>query len=238
VAVKIPAEWKNASNVVFNWDCGNEGLIFTEDGRAVTGMSGEERREWGLPSDWIKDGKGHIFYVETSCNGMFGNADPHDNIQPPHPDRYFLLKCADLVLPNEDARALRHDFTVIADCARNLPDTSWHKQRALEVANAIIDAFDEADPSCVKTCRKIAGKFLGSNINSAKVFRDSHQQVLITGIGHCHIDTAWLWPYAETRRKIGRSWASQLDLIERYPEYNFVCSQAVQYQWLKEDYPE
>ena len=25
--------------------------------------------------------------------------------------------------------------------------------------------------------------------------------------------------------------------MEKYPEYSFVCSQAVQYQWLLEDYP-
>jgi alpha-mannosidase len=238
VAVKVPSEWKNAPSVIFTWDCGNEGMIFTEDGGAVIGLSGEERREWLLPLDWIKDGKWHTFYIETSCNGMFGNADPHDNIQPPDSDRYFELNRADLVLPNEDARALRLDFTVIADCANNLPDNSWQKEKALEVASAIMDAFDESDPSSVKKCREIATRFLGSNVNSSKVFEDSSQPVLITGLGHCHIDTAWLWPYAETRRKIGRSWASQLDLVERYPEYNFVCSQAVQYQWLKEDYPE
>lgn len=55
-----------------------------------------------------------------------------------------------------------------------------------------------------------------------------------------HIDTAWLWPYAETRRKIARSWATQLLLIDQYHEsvgYKFGASQAVQYAWLKEDYP-
>jgi len=29
-------------------------------------------------------------------------------------------------------------------------------------------------------------------------------------VGHCHIDTAWLWPYAETRRKIARSWSTSV----------------------------
>ena len=30
----------------------------------------------------------------------------------------------------------------------------------------------------------------------------------VYAVGHCHIDTAWLWPYAETKRKIARSWAT------------------------------
>ena len=38
----------------------------------------------------------------------------------------------------------------------------------------------------------------------------------VTAIGHAHIDTAWLWPLAETRRKVVRSWASQLELMDRY----------------------
>jgi hypothetical protein len=35
-------------------------------------------------------------------------------------------------------------------------------------------------------------------------------------VGHCHIDCAWLWPYAETRRKVARSWATQLELFNRH----------------------
>ncbi len=46
------------------------------------------------------------------------------------------------------------------------------------------------------------------------------------GIGHCHIDTCWLWPWAETKRKVARSWSNQCDLMDRYPELNFACSQA------------
>lgn len=69
---------------------------------------------------------------------------------------------------------------------------------------------------------------------SAKNGTSQHQ---VTAVGNCHIDTAWLWPYDETKRKIARSWSSQLDLIERYPEYVFTGSQVQQYEWLEELYP-
>ena len=236
---------------MFNWDCGNEGLIFTEEGNVAVGLSGEERREWIIPPHW-NDGHWHTFFVEASCNamfgnGMFGNADPHkiqppladrfNKIQPPHADRFFQLVSADLVWPNTEARALKMDFASIAEAANEFPEDSWQKHKAIEVGNAIMDNFDVTDLSSITRCREIAKEFLGNNVDSADVFK-SAEESLVFGVGHCHIDTAWLWPYAETRRKIGRSWASQLDLIERYPEYNFVCSQAIQYQWLKEDYPE
>lgn len=50
----------------------------------------------------------------------------------------------------------------------------------------------------------------------------------------CHIDTAWLWPYRVTQQKVARSWATQVDLMDRYPEHRFACSSAQQYKWLEE----
>lgn len=44
-------------------------------------------------------------------------------------------------------------------------------------------------------------------------------------IGNCHIDSAWLWPYSETKRKVARSFSAQLKLMEDYPELIFVASQ-------------
>lgn len=52
------------------------------------------------------------------------------------------------------------------------------------------------------------------------------------------IDSAWLWPFDETKRKVARSWSTQLDLMDRYPNFKFLASQIQQYQWLVEDYPD
>lgn len=237
VNIKVPKEWKDADSVLFRWDLGNEGLIFNEDGEALVGLSGEERREWDVPTEW-RDGEWHQFYIETSCNGMFGNADPNNNIQPPDDNRWFELVSADLVWPNLNARALHMDFWVIGDAAREFPQNSWQKHKAREVANRIMDVFDPANPDeTILAGRKIAQEFLGTAIDSHKVY-DSKVPAVVEGFGNCHIDTAWLWPYAETRRKIGRSWSTQLDLIKKYPEYKFVTSQAQQFKWLYEDYPD
>lgn len=55
--------------------------------------------------------------------------------------------------------------------------------------------------------------------------------------GHAHIDLAWLWPIAETRRKIRRTFATVLHLMERYPELCFNQSSAQAYAWLEADDP-
>src|SRR5258706_574050 len=47
----------------------------------------------------------------------------------------------------------------------------------------------------------------------------------ITAVGHAHIDTAWLWPLREVRRKCARSWSSQVELMDHYPDFVFACSQ-------------
>ena len=55
--------------------------------------------------------------------------------------------------------------------------------------------------------------------------------------GHAHIDLAWLWPLAETRRKIRRTFSTVLDLMERYPDFTFNQSSAQAYAWIEQDDP-
>src|ERR1700729_1164680 len=43
-----------------------------------------------------------------------------------------------------------------------------------------------------------------------------------------------LWPYRVTQQKVARSWSTQVDLMERYPEHPFVASQAQQFKWLEQ----
>jgi alpha-mannosidase len=57
-------------------------------------------------------------------------------------------------------------------------------------------------------------------------------------VGHAHIDTAWLWTFREARRKCLRTFATALRLVEDYPHFHFLCSQAQQYAWVQEQSPE
>jgi alpha-mannosidase len=60
----------------------------------------------------------------------------------------------------------------------------------------------------------------------------------VTAVGHAHIDTAWEWPLREGKRKVARSWSTQLALMDEYPDYGFAASQPAQYAWMKESYPD
>jgi alpha-mannosidase len=68
--------------------------------------------------------------------------------------------------------------------------------------------------------------------------RPSRSTHVITAVGHAHIDTAWLWPLREARRKCARTFSTALALMDEYPDYRFACSQPAQYAWMKEHYPD
>ena len=237
VVLTLPEKLADEELVELHWDCGNEGCVWTEDGVPLQGLTGGgERVEWIIPKSF-RDGKEHVIYVEVACNRMFGNPPPGKaDLSPPNPNLYYTLSQAEIMAVNVPARMLQFDMWELGDAARELPENSSEQNQALAVAMKIIDTFQVNNQESILKCRKIAQQILGPDVDSHRVYEVGKDPV-VYGIGHCHIDTCWLWPWAETKRKICRSWASQCDLMERYPEANFACSQAQQYKWLKQLYP-
>lgn len=233
--IEIPKNWND--QIEIEWDSSTEALIYDSNGLPLHSFTGGgERNFFKLPSKYLTTRK-QQFFIEVACNGMFGNGGDGK----PDPNRYFPLNKAYLVLTNIEARRLYWDFWILSDAAREFPGGSWQKYQALHVCNEIMNRFDPDDVNSITDCRKIAEKLLGSKINSEDVFLDyssPNKRIDVYGIGNCHIDTAWMWPFAETKRKIVRSWTTQLRIAEQYPEYVFVASQMQQFKWLKLYHPE
>jgi alpha-mannosidase len=99
-----------------------------------------------------------------------------------------------------------------------------------------MNAFSATDTSSLGAARAITRKVLGERweASGARIYDVGPEKPLIWGIGHCHIDSAWLWPYSVTQQKVARSWATQVDLMERYEEHRFAASSAQQYKWLEQ----
>ena len=55
--------------------------------------------------------------------------------------------------------------------------------------------------------------------------------------GNSHLDIVFMWAYKEFIRKLGRTHATMLRLMERYPEFIFSQSQAVTYEEMRKNYP-
>ncbi|KAH9914289.1 glycoside hydrolase family 38 protein [Fomitopsis serialis] len=226
--------------VEFDPDC--EAMIFTTDGTPLQGITGgwggDRRVEFILPSEARKARK-LDFIVESSCNGMFGIPWNGDTIEHPDMNRYFRLATADLVVPNQDAWQLLWDFTTLREISETLPGNTSLQNKALVTANTIMNTFDKDDLGSIASSRKLAEAVFGEGWANKgdKIYEEGAEEATIWGIGHCHIDTAWLWPYRVTQQKVARSWSTQVDLMERYPEHRFTCSQAQQYKWLEQLYP-
>lgn len=75
-------------------------------------------------------------------------------------------------------------------------------------------------------------------LNNAIDKMDKHTSLIVSCVGHTHIDTAWLWRLKHTREKASRSFATVLRLMEQFPEYYFLHTQPQQYEYIKEDFPE
>ena len=154
---------------------------------------------------------------------------------------------------NRKAWDLRWDLRVLQDLQKKLKKESAEKLQILRGLNNILNQIDPLDPKTYDKGRELAAQIMyGLNykhkINDDKKSNDNDDDKkydnfnianhTVYAVGNCHIDTAWLWPYGETRRKVIRSWASQLKLMQLYDNYHFTASQAQQYAWLKQDCPE
>ncbi|QCI86192.1 alpha-mannosidase [Vagococcus zengguangii] len=60
----------------------------------------------------------------------------------------------------------------------------------------------------------------------------------VVGVGHTHIDLAWLWTVQQAIEKGERSYTTVMKLMDEYPDYTFFQSQPQMYQFIKNNYPE
>ncbi|KAI9027983.1 galactose mutarotase-like domain-containing protein [Hyaloraphidium curvatum] len=232
VSLTMPKELAGEEVVYFTWDANCEAMIWTKDGQVVTGLTGgrdgNRRADWNIKG-LVAPGNKLEFYVELACNGLFGVGGPGTDIAPSQPDRYFTLDTCELRVPDLLAWDLWYDFEIVTGMARNLPADSDRGNKALWVANRMVNLFMKDDRRTWEAARQAAKEIL-----QARNAEGTHS---LSAIGHCHIDTAWLWPYGETKRKAARSWAAQIRLMEEYPEHKFACSQMQQLEWMKQLYP-
>ena len=139
---------------------------------------------------------------------MFGDQDA-----PPE------LKRCDIALFDPEAQRRYFDFETLRALEAETRDEAWSGLLREELNRFC----NEGDPAILAALYE---------------HRSASHAHELAAIGHAHIDTAWLWPLAETYRKMQRSFSSQLRYMEDYPEYRFACSQAQQYAWIKERNPD
>uniref|UniRef100_A0A8D0TZH2 alpha-mannosidase n=1 Tax=Sus scrofa TaxID=9823 RepID=A0A8D0TZH2_PIG len=228
VELTIPEAWVG-QEVHLRWESDGEGLVW-RDGEPVQGLTKEGEKTSYVLTDRLgeEDPRSLTLYVEVACNGLLG-AGKGSMIASPDPEKMFRVSRAELAVFHQDVHKLLVDLELLLGIAKGLGEDNQRSFQALYTANQMVNVCDPAQPETFSVAQALASKFFGQ--------RGGESQHTIHAMGHCHIDTAWLWPFKETVRKCARSWVTVIQLMERNPEFIFACSQAQQLQWVKSHYP-
>ena len=125
---------------------------------------------------------------------------------------------------------LEQDVVALNGLMHTLPEQS---PRRFDILTALTAALDAADPDDLHASAPAARRELEPVLSAPA----NASALTVIATGHAHIDSAWLWPLRETKRKCARTFSNICWLLEHYEQLNFSCSSAQQYAWIRDEYP-
>jgi len=217
---------------------GSEALLYDVNGKALSGLTAFC---W-FKDDFIRDiyhpaanvavpGKAFTFFCAVTANKLAGmdvdydppfNADSNGSFQ-------ACFKTAETLWMRTEVYQLIMDMKILTSLASVLSEKDYRRR-------SIARAFDEAeniyadDPANAAAARAVLKPLL-----ERKAYADA---LTVTAIGHSHLDTAYMWPIREGIQKCGRTFSTQMELIENSDDYIFGASQPQHYAFTKKYFPE
>ena len=238
----VPARW--AGGWVVAWlEIESEGLIYDPAGFALQGITDgsvfdpQASRSVLDLFPQAKGGESVELWLEGAVNSAtpLGWAGTDVTVRTTDPARFgrqnASVKTLRLACVNRDHWDLRGDLDVVRSLISEgaLPKTSVRRARLIRAASEAVALLAREPKNYIAARACLA----------AELAKPAHaSDIPVHAVGHAHIDTAWLWPMAESKRKVARTFASQLALIEKYPGYIFGASTPLHYAWLKESHPD
>ncbi len=223
-----------------------------EDGECLVWANGKEagafgwaKRELTLTRNAIPGAKYSILAEAYAGHGPFGTHDvpvmgggPVRYGHPPFPEpgrNQCVVGPTSFGIWREQTYQLALDFTTLFELRNRLDPASLRVSeidQGLKDVTLLID-LEQPEPEMLESINsgreRLRPLLACVNGSTAPTFY---------AFGHAHIDVAWLWPWAETERKIARTVVNQLALMEEYPDYRFLQSQPQLYVMVKNHYPE
>lgn len=154
------------------------------------------------------------------------------------PPRFRTFKVAQLLLIDMAVDRFCFVIDTVRRCALLLDENDLRRIRLTQLLNETFQRVDflnykeEAYYSSIRTALDYIQEKLDAYAQVEEI------KPAVYGVGHSHIDMAWLWRLCATREKASRTFATVLNLMKQYPEYRYMHSSPQLYQFLKEDYPE
>lgn len=200
------------------WDATNPQMIFYLDGQLIQGIDVNHREV--TISGKAKAGDSYEIAVLAYRGMVEGDLVIHT----------YLIAVDDRV------QKLYYDLLIPLQSAYVLKKADEENyRRVLQSMAPALDALDLRDAYSEKFYSSIEK---AEQILKEAFYSEERECPTVSAIGHTHIDIAWLWTVEQTREKVLRSFSTVLRLMEQYPDYKFMSSQPILYQFVKEQEPE
>lgn len=199
-----------------------ETLLYV-NGFPLQGIDIWHEEAW-LPREVVADGE--IAVALKSWSGVLGV-----------PDRR-RFKVAELVRIDPAAEGFYHLADTLHKALEQLDERDWRHVAMIAALDGAFALIDWSRPRSEEFYRSLgqALDLLRQKMTSWQALEP--EKPAVVGVGHAHIDMAWLWRLAHSREKAARTFSTALHLMRQYPEYRFMHSSPQLYKYLEEDYPE
>ncbi|KND44810.1 MULTISPECIES: alpha-mannosidase [Streptomyces] len=239
---QVPAEWAGRRveavvdlGFVGDWP-GNqaEALVHLADGTPLKAVN--PLNQYVPIGNPVRGGETIDYLVEAASNpdilaDNFSRITPLGDILTAGDKPLYTFRRADIAVLDEEVFHLDLDLQVLRELMVHLGEHEPRRHEILHTLDRAMDAVDLDDVSGSATAvREILAPVLAKPAHAS-----AHT---ISGVGHAHIDSAWLWPIRETKRKTSRTFSNVTALADEYEDFIFACSQAVQYEWVRDNYPQ
>lgn len=234
------------------------GIVSYEDKRGGLGLFRQNRSRVVVPSQY---GPGDSFTVEAECCLNFLDTGYNLTDSQSTPLVEYTLRTAFLAVADEELEGYTFDLATVMEAidsfanpldtfetsnARVLNGTVHQMMKALNSDSYLHEKLFAAATASVNELELEVGfdRLKASLPAAAAALKAGLAEIpykahaMVKFVGHSHIDTAWLWPLKESVRKCGKTFSNVLDLMERYPEFIFACSQPQLFEYTEEFYPE
>ena len=234
---KIPQEWSNLP-VDARIHLDGEISVFNTEGMLVRRLTAGSAFDVPCEVDHIplysscEGGEKVEILVQAWASSIVGlerPEDPHPEDERRHGYHPARVNRATLSVPQPEVQALFHDLDILMGIVHGSPAHSTRRSKIIQTLMKALFSWQD-DPARSAQARRILAPLL-----QMKAVPSSLEAVTI---GHAHIDTGWLWTVEDSIGKCGRTFASQIELMEKYPGYIFGASSAQHYEMVKEHYPE
>lgn len=249
MSADLSAEMLN-HNIVAHVDLGFTGR---GDGFQVEGMAWQhgrrvqavqpDRRLIPISCDGRDDGAGHRveIWVEAAATPIIAGhesgygpthlGDPTTSGDTP----LYELRRAEIGVFNPDVSDLAVILHSLMDLLIDMDSREPQRARLFALVEEVERVLDPLD---IPGSAGRAVQFLRQRLDELPGNVGGERTHHIVAAGHAHLDTAWLWPLRETRRKAVRTFVNAVGLLRRNADVIFSHSQAQHYAWVEADAPE